>query len=75
MIVYFLRHGKAEQGSAAPDDDERTLTAAGTEALRAAAPLWRRRLPQVPIATTPTVFSRPIGAVGSRRAPTSFTFG
>jgi phosphohistidine phosphatase len=42
VIVYFLRHGKADQGSAAPDDDERTLTAAGTEALRAAAPLWRR---------------------------------
>jgi len=37
-----MRHGKAGQGSMAPGDDERTLTAAGTEAFRKAAPLWRR---------------------------------
>ena len=42
VILYFLRHGKAGHGSMAPDDDERMLTAAGTEELRAAAPLWRR---------------------------------
>lgn len=42
MILYFLRHGKAGHGSMAPDDDERVLTAAGIEALRAAAPVWRR---------------------------------
>lgn len=41
MILYFLRHGKA--GSPRPvDDDARELTAAGEEALRAAASLWRR---------------------------------
>jgi phosphohistidine phosphatase len=42
VILYFLRHGKAGQGSMAPDDDERTLTPAGVDALRAAAPIWRR---------------------------------
>jgi phosphohistidine phosphatase len=41
VILYFLRHGKA--GSPRPtDDDARELTAAGEDALRAAAPLWRR---------------------------------
>ncbi len=42
MILYFLRHGKAGQGSMAPDDEARELTPAGVEALRAAAPIWRR---------------------------------
>ena len=42
MILYFMRHGKAGHGSSAPDDDERRLTPAGVEALRAAAPIWRR---------------------------------
>ena len=41
MILYFLRHGKAGSPRAA-NDDERTLTAKGEAALRAAAPLWRR---------------------------------
>jgi phosphohistidine phosphatase len=41
VILYFLRHGKA--GSPRPkDDDARGLTPAGEEALRSAAPLWRR---------------------------------
>lgn len=41
MILYFLRHGKA--GSPRPiDDDARELTTDGEEALRSAAPLWRR---------------------------------
>ena len=41
MILYFLRHGKA--GSPRPiDDDARELTTSGEEALRSAAPLWRR---------------------------------
>ena len=41
MILYFLRHGMA--GSPRPkDDDARELTPAGEEALRSAAPLWRR---------------------------------
>jgi phosphohistidine phosphatase len=41
VILYFLRHGKA--GSPRPtDDDARELTAKGEEALRSAAPLWRR---------------------------------
>jgi phosphohistidine phosphatase len=41
VILYFLRHGKA--GSPRPtDDDARELTSKGRDALRAAAPLWRR---------------------------------
>jgi len=41
VILYFLRHGSA--GSPRPsDDDARELSAKGTAALRAAAPLWRR---------------------------------
>jgi phosphohistidine phosphatase len=42
VILYFVRHGEAGHHSAAADDDERPLTAAGADALRAAAPLWRR---------------------------------
>ena len=42
MILYFMRHGEAGHHSAAADDDERELTAEGTQALLAAAPLWRR---------------------------------
>lgn len=42
MILYFVRHGEAGQHSMAADDDERALTPAGTDALHAAAPLWRR---------------------------------
>lgn len=41
MILYFLRHGKAGSPRAV-DDDDRALTAAGEDALRAATPLWRR---------------------------------
>jgi phosphohistidine phosphatase len=41
VILYFLRHGKA--GSPRRSNDEaRTLTAKGEEALRAATPIWRR---------------------------------
>lgn len=39
MILYFLRHGRAEQGS---DDERRDLTADGEAALLAAGPLWHR---------------------------------
>lgn len=42
MILYFVRHGKAGHHTTADDDDERVLTSAGVDALRAAAPLWRR---------------------------------
>ncbi|MEX0625527.1 MAG: phosphohistidine phosphatase SixA [Chloroflexota bacterium] len=41
MILYFVRHGKAGHYSAAADDDERQLTKAGVDALKAAAPIWR----------------------------------
>jgi len=41
VILYFLRHGKAGSPRAM-DDDARELTANGMDALRAAAPLWRR---------------------------------
>ena len=41
MILYFLRH--ADAGPArSQDDDQRPLTSAGEESLRAAAPLWAR---------------------------------
>ena len=41
MILYFLRHGKAEDRGDGPDA-ERRLTAGGADALRAGAPLWLR---------------------------------
>ncbi len=57
MILYFLRHGKAEPQHG--DDAGRHLTRAGTEALRRAAVLWRRLnlRPQV-ILTSPLVRAR-----------------
>jgi phosphohistidine phosphatase SixA/ADP-ribose pyrophosphatase YjhB (NUDIX family) len=42
VILYFVRHGNAGDGSMGADDDQRQLTTAGVEALRAAALLWRR---------------------------------
>ncbi len=39
MILYFLRHGRAESGV---PDDARRLTDDGEASIRAAAPLWRR---------------------------------
>jgi len=41
VILYFLRHGEAGHYGAAMDDDERRLTEAGIDELRAAAPIWR----------------------------------
>ncbi len=41
MILYFLRHGKAGQPRAT-NDDARELSDKGRDALRNAAPLWRR---------------------------------
>ena len=41
MILYFLRHGRAEQHSAGPDSD-RKLTKKGTHELKGAASIWRR---------------------------------
>jgi len=41
VILYFLRHGRAEH-TARLEDGERRLTDAGESQLRAAAPLWRR---------------------------------
>jgi len=41
VILYFLRHGKAGTPRR-HNDDARTLTNKGEEALRAAAPIWRR---------------------------------
>lgn len=41
MILYFLRHGVAEPPERG-DDEARQLTADGVQALRAAAPVWRR---------------------------------
>jgi phosphohistidine phosphatase len=42
VTLYFVRHGEAGHHSVAADDDERPLSDAGADALRAAAPLWRR---------------------------------
>jgi phosphohistidine phosphatase len=42
VILYFVRHGKAGQYTAAADDDKRDLTDAGVEALKAAGPILRR---------------------------------
>jgi phosphohistidine phosphatase len=42
VILYFVRHGKAGNHSAAADDDERQLTDDGIAALTAAGPVWRR---------------------------------
>jgi len=55
MILYFLRHGRAEQHSDGPDS-ERKLTKKGTHELKGAAPLWRRLnlRPEV-IVTSPLV--------------------
>lgn len=41
MILYFMRHGEAGPPAVALDD-ESALTEAGSDALQAAAPLWRR---------------------------------
>jgi phosphohistidine phosphatase SixA len=41
VILYFLRHGDAGPYRGADDDAARELTAAGVDALVAAAPLWR----------------------------------
>jgi len=41
VILYFLRHGKAGSPTGG-NDDARELTASGIDALRRAAPLWRR---------------------------------
>jgi phosphohistidine phosphatase len=42
VILYFVRHGNAGQHSMAAGDNERVLTRAGADALRAAALVWRR---------------------------------
>ena len=42
MILYFLRHGRAQDPRDGLADDERRLTDAGIAQLRAAAPLWQR---------------------------------
>ncbi|MDQ3691787.1 MAG: histidine phosphatase family protein [Chloroflexota bacterium] len=41
MILYFLRHGEAGSPRAT-DDEARELSPQGVDALRSAAPLWRR---------------------------------
>ncbi len=73
MILYFLRHGKAEPHHG--DDAGRHLTDAGAEALRRAAVLWRRLnlRPQV-ILTSPLVRARETAelfreGIGSRHEP------
>ena len=42
MILYFLRHGAAEERAPGGLDRDRRLTAGGEAELRAAASLWRR---------------------------------
>ncbi len=55
MILYFLRHGRAEQHSNGPDAD-RQLTKRGTQELKGAGPLWNRlKLRPEVILTSPLV--------------------
>jgi len=55
MILYFLRHGRAEQHSDGPDA-ERQLTKRGTQELKGAGPLWNRlKLRPEVILTSPLV--------------------
>jgi len=55
MILYFLRHGRAEQHSNGPDF-ERKLTKRGTQELKGAVSLWRRlKLRPEVILTSPLV--------------------
>jgi len=55
MILYFLRHGRAEQHADGPDADRR-LTKKGTHELEGAGPLWRRlKLRPEVILTSPLV--------------------
>lgn len=42
MILYFLRHGRAQEPREGVADDARALTEAGVAQLRNAAPLWQR---------------------------------
>jgi len=55
MILYFLRHGRAEQHSDGPDA-ERHLTKRGTQELNGASQLWKRlKLRPEVILTSPLV--------------------
>ncbi|HET8586774.1 MAG TPA: histidine phosphatase family protein [Candidatus Limnocylindria bacterium] len=42
MILYFLRHGRAEERQPGGRDEDRPLSEEGVAQLRAAAPAWRR---------------------------------
>lgn len=48
MLIYLLRHGRAEDGFGKPDE-ERALTSDGEERLRAAAPAWHKLLPPLDV--------------------------
>jgi phosphohistidine phosphatase len=74
VILYFLRHGRAEHTSGREDADRR-LTDEGEAQLRAAAPLWRRLKlrPQV-VLTSPLVRAVQTaellcGGLGSKKRP------
>jgi len=55
MILYFLRHGRAEQNSNGPDA-ERQLTKKGKQELRSATAIWKRlKLRPEVIITSPLV--------------------
>lgn len=61
MILYFLRHGRAESGA---DDERRDLSADGEAALRAAGPLWRRlNLRPDAVITSPLLRARRTAAI------------
>jgi phosphohistidine phosphatase len=45
VLIYLLRHGIAEDGSATVPDHERALTDEGWKRLRKAAPTWQRLIP------------------------------
>lgn len=48
MLVYLLRHGRAEDGFGMRDED-RALTPDGWERLRAAAPAWQRLIEPIDV--------------------------
>lgn len=48
MLIYLLRHGRAEVGYGMRDDD-RALTEDGWDELRRAAPAWRQLVPSLDV--------------------------
>jgi phosphohistidine phosphatase len=64
VILYFLRHGRAESGA---DDERRDLTPDGEAALRAAGPVWNRlNLRPDAVISSPLLRARRTAAIAAR---------